>query len=58
MREIASLWEDQLVNRWEAAEMWTVILDLDPGNAEAISALERLKMKSPTSIHPPPPEES
>ncbi len=57
MRTIATLWEDQLVNRWEAGEMWTMILDVDPGNAEALNALERLKMRSPTSVHPPPPDE-
>jgi hypothetical protein len=36
--------------------VWTMILDVYPGNAEAASALERLKMRSPTSIHPPPEE--
>jgi len=52
MKEIAAIWERQLVNRWEAIEVWKKVQDRAPDDKEAREALERLQKASLSSIRP------
>lgn len=46
MREVASVWEKELANKWEAIDAYKKILKVAPGDAEATAAIERLGAKS------------
>lgn len=43
MKEIASVWENELGNRWEALDAWKKVLKEAPGDREASDAVARLE---------------
>jgi tetratricopeptide (TPR) repeat protein len=45
-KEIATVWEDELRNRWEALDAWKEVYDLDPDDDEARKAIGRLERRS------------
>lgn len=50
LKEIASTWENDLKNRWEAADAWKEVLQVSPQDAEATAGLSRSR------AHSSPPE--
>jgi tetratricopeptide (TPR) repeat protein len=52
MKEIATIWERQLMNRWEAIEVWKKVKERAPDDPEAREALVRLQKSSLPSIRP------
>ncbi|MBN1656531.1 MAG: hypothetical protein JXA30_22360 [Deltaproteobacteria bacterium] len=52
MKQIAVIWEQQLLNLWEAIEVWKKIQEAAPDDAAAAEALQRLQQVSLPSIRP------
>ena len=46
LKESAHVWELDLKNRWEAVDAWRKVLELAPGDNEALRALARLDRRS------------
>lgn len=46
LKTMAGTWEEKLQNKWEATEAWNRVLEIQPGDAEAMAALDRLKRAS------------
>ncbi len=42
LKEVATTWEQDLKNRWEALEAWNKVLSIAPDEAEATEAVKRL----------------
>ena len=57
LKESAHVWELDLKNRWEAVDAWRKVLELAPGDNEALRALSRLDRRSlpPTAAGSTPP---
>jgi len=45
-KEIAAIWDIELKNRWEALDAWKSVIELDPGDEDAQSAVKRLERRS------------
>lgn len=58
MKEIASVWEQDLGNRWEAIDAWKKVAKEAPGDADAEAALARLeqgkRVSSDVALEAPP----
>ncbi len=52
LKEAASIWEDDLKNRWEALDAWRKVLDFAPADRDAQEAVARLDRRS---VAPPRP---
>lgn len=55
LKEIASIWEEHLMDRWTAVEVWNRVLAIEPEDKQSKAALERLSKQSPASARAPQP---
>jgi hypothetical protein len=55
LKDVASIWEEHLMDRWAAVEVWRQVLAIEPEDKQAKAALERLGRQSPASTAPPHP---
>jgi tetratricopeptide (TPR) repeat protein len=50
LKEMASIWEKHLMDRWEAVEIWNHVLTVQPNDQEAQNAIERLNKHTPVAL--------